>query len=67
MAILLNLVKSVSSANLTIMLLSYRGLQSYVYSEYNKGLNTQPCGAPVLITSGDETRFPILTVCDLSL
>ncbi len=36
-------------------------VQSCVYREYKRGLRTQPCGAPVLRTRGDEVLLPILT------
>ncbi len=37
------------------------GCTPCVYREYRSGLRTQPCGAPVLRTRGDEVLFPILT------
>ncbi len=36
-------------------------VQSCVYRQYRSGLRTQPCGAPVLRTRGDEVLLPILT------
>lgn len=38
----------VSSANLMIVFVLWVGVQFWVYSEYNRGLSMQPCGAPVL-------------------
>ncbi len=51
----------VLSANLTMMLELCVAVQSCVYREYRSGLRTQSCGAPVLMTSGDDVLLPILT------
>ena len=42
-------------------------LEPTVNREYSNGLRTDPCGAPVFRTNGEEVRLPTLTICDLSL
>ena len=49
-----------SSANLLNELLACVATQSWVNREYRSGLNTHPCGAPVLRISGVERLFPTL-------
>lgn len=53
----------VSSANFTMVFEEYVAMQSEAYKEYNRGLSTQPWGAPVLRTRVDERCEPSLTVC----
>ncbi len=50
----IRLITVVSSANLTMTLELCVAVQSCVYREYMSGLRTQPCGAPMLRTRGDE-------------
>ncbi len=57
----IRLITVVSSANVTMTLELCVAVQSCVYREYMSGLRTQPCGAPMLRTRGDEVLLPILT------
>lgn len=50
----ISLTTVVSSAYLTMTLVGWVGIQSYVYRAYSRGLRTQPCGCPVLSDSGEE-------------
>ncbi len=57
----------ISSTNLIRVLVLYDGIQSCVYREKRNGLNTHPCGTPVLIVKVEELCGPILTDCGRSV
>ena len=52
----------VSSANLTMVLLDWAGLQSVVQREQSNRLSTHACGEPVLSVRVEERWCPSLTV-----
>jgi hypothetical protein len=53
----------VSSASLVIELDACVAMQSWVNSEYRRGLNMHHCGAPVLRISKVEVLVPTFTTC----
>jgi hypothetical protein len=57
-----NQAYSVSSANLMIELEACVATQSWVKTEYRRGLSTHPCGAPALRISEVEVLFPTFTI-----
>uniref|UniRef100_A0AAQ5YFW6 Ankyrin repeat domain-containing protein n=1 Tax=Amphiprion ocellaris TaxID=80972 RepID=A0AAQ5YFW6_AMPOC len=56
---------AVSSANLRMMLESDVDKQSLVYSEYSRGLSTQPWGAPMFRVPEWDRCFPTRSTCGL--
>ena len=58
-------IKVVSSANVSIFTESLCDMQSLVYREYNRGDNTHPWGAPVLMCLACDNLLLILTTCVL--